>query len=114
MQQLSFAILDTSGMALRSAQGAIEVRHRLPYSTEDSAAAVRPTIMPYIAGKVTEADDFEAFGEASNVSDPALVAKLRLQLLERGNRRDPADPNVSFRGRTPNANTLLCSHCLLQ
>ena len=54
-----------------------------------------------------DADGFDAFKESGDVFNPVLAAKLRNEVLTRGNSRDPAESYVAFRGRMPNADALL-------
>jgi peptidyl-dipeptidase Dcp len=54
-----------------------------------------------------DADGFDAFLETGNIYDPEVAARLRREVLERGNSRDPAESYIAFRGRLPNANALL-------
>ena len=54
-----------------------------------------------------DADGFDAFKETGNVFDPALAAKLRREVYEVGNTRDPAESYKAFRGRMPSADALL-------
>lgn len=39
--------------------------------------------------------------------DPTLASRLRTEVLERGNTRDPAESYIAFRGRPPTADALL-------
>ena len=54
-----------------------------------------------------DADGFDAFKEAGNVFDPELAARLRREVYEVGNTRDPAESYRAFRGRMPTADALL-------
>lgn len=50
-----------------------------------------------------DADGYAAFKQSGNVFDPVLAARLRSEVLLRGNSRDPAESYTAFRGRMPNA-----------
>ena len=46
-------------------------------------------------------------GQPVNVFDPELASKLRREVYEVGNTRDPAESYKAFRGRMPSADALL-------
>ena len=51
--------------------------------------------------EVMDADAFEAFVETGDVFDPATARRLRDSIYAAGNRRDPAEAWMAFRGRAP-------------
>ncbi|HEV7631425.1 MAG TPA: M3 family metallopeptidase [Steroidobacteraceae bacterium] len=61
----------------------------------------------YLWAQVLDHDGFAAFEEAGDVFDPAVARRLREEVLERGNSRDPALSYRAFRGRDPRIDALL-------
>jgi peptidyl-dipeptidase Dcp len=86
---------------------AIGMRHRLAHFSHIFDGGYSASYYAYTWAEVMDADGFEAFKEAGNPYDPALAAKLRREVLERGNTRDPAVSYTAFRGRMPTADALL-------
>ncbi len=126
VQQLSSAILDMRLHALTSlpaifdaraweaaelkALGVPEevgMRHRLAHFSHIFDGGYSAGYYAYTWAEVMDADGFQAFKEAGNIYDPALAAKLRREVLERGNTRDPAESYTAFRGRMPTPEALL-------
>lgn len=85
----------------------IGMRHRLAHFSHIFDGGYSASYYAYTWAEVMDADGFEAFEEAGNVFDPVLASRLREEVLERGNTRDPADSYVAFRGRMPTADALL-------
>jgi peptidyl-dipeptidase Dcp len=54
-----------------------------------------------------DADAFAAFEEAGDVFDAATAQRLAQCIYAAGNRRDPLDAYVAFRGRPPRIEVLL-------
>jgi peptidyl-dipeptidase Dcp len=86
---------------------AVGMRHRLAHFSHIFDGGYSASYYAYTWAEVMDADGFEAFKEAGNPYDPALAAKLRREVLERGNTRDPAVSYAAFRGRMPTADALL-------
>jgi peptidyl-dipeptidase Dcp len=126
VQQLSSAILDMRLHSLTSlpddfdaraweaaelkALGvpeAVGMRHRLAHFSHIFDGGYSAGYYAYTWAEVMDADGFQAFKDAGNIFDPALAAKLRGEVLERGNARDPAESYIAFRGRAPTADALL-------
>lgn len=126
VQQLSSAILDmelhampkppagfearkweAERLAALGVPKAVGMRHRLAHFSHIFDGGYSAGYYAYTWAEVMDADGFAAFKEAGNVFDPTLAAKLRREVLERGNSRDPAESYVAFRGRMPNADALL-------
>ncbi|MDG5487261.1 M3 family metallopeptidase [Sphingomonas sp. BGYR3] len=126
VQQLSSAILDMrlhtlsalpadfDARAWEAAQlkelgvpDAIGMRHRLAHFSHIFDGGYSAGYYAYSWAEAMDADGFEAFKEAGNIFDTALAGKLRREVLERGNSRDPAESYIAFRGRLPNADALL-------
>lgn len=85
----------------------IGMRHRLPHFSHIFDGGYSAGYYAYTWAEAMDADGFAAFKEAGNIFDPTLAARLRREVLERGNTRDPAASYVAFRGRLPNADALL-------
>jgi peptidyl-dipeptidase Dcp len=126
VQQLSSALLDmqlhslaalpagfdarkweTQQLAALGVPEAVGMRHRLAHFSHIFDGGYSASYYAYTWAEVMDADGFEAFKEAGNIFDPSLAAKLRREVLERGNTRDPAESYVGFRGRMPTADALL-------
>lgn len=86
---------------------AVGMRHRLPHFSHIFDGGYSAGYYAYTWAEVMDADGFEAFKETGDVFNPKLAAKLRKEVLERGNSRDPVESYVAFRGRMPNADALL-------
>ena len=54
-----------------------------------------------------DADAFEAFEEAGDIFEPETAGKLKEFVYSAGNRRDPLDAYVAFRGRAPKIDGLM-------
>ena len=126
VQQLSSAVLDMELHSMESIPAgfdaaawekkrlaelgvphAVGMRHRLPHFSHIFDGGYSAGYYAYSWAEAMDADGFEAFKESGDVFNPALAAKLRKEVLERGNSRDPAESYVAFRGRLPNADALL-------
>ncbi len=85
----------------------VGMRHRLAHFSHIFDGGYSASYYAYTWAEVMDADGFEAFKETGNVFDPTLASRLRAEVLERGNTRDPAESYVAFRGRPPTADALL-------
>jgi peptidyl-dipeptidase Dcp len=85
----------------------IGMRHRLPHFSHIFDGGYAASYYAYTWAEAMDADGFDAFKEAGNVFDPELAAKLRREVYEVGNTRDPAESYKAFRGRMPSADALL-------
>lgn len=85
----------------------IGMRHRLPHFSHIFDGGYSASYYAYTWAEAMDADGFDAFKEAGNVFDPELAARLRREVYEVGNTRDPADSYKAFRGRMPSADALL-------
>jgi peptidyl-dipeptidase Dcp len=61
----------------------------------------------YLWSQVLDHDGFEAFKEAGDVFHADVAVRLRTEVLERGNSREPAESYQAFRGRQPRIDALL-------
>ena len=84
----------------------IVMRHRLPHFMH-IMGGYGAGYYSYLWSEVMDADAFAAFEEAGDVFDPATARKLKEFIYSAGNRRDPHDAYVAFRGRPPKIDGLL-------
>jgi peptidyl-dipeptidase Dcp len=91
---------------------AVGMRHRLPHFSHIFDGGYSAGYYAYSWAEAMDADGFEAFKESGDLFDPVLAAKLRREILARGNTRDPAESYIAFRGRLPNAEALLANRGL--
>ncbi|MGQ0455882.1 MAG: M3 family metallopeptidase [Hyphomicrobium sp.] len=84
----------------------IVMRHRLPHFMH-VIGGYAAGYYSYLWSEVMDADAFEAFEETGDVFDPATARKLREYIYSAGNRRDPHEAYVAFRGRPPKIDGLL-------
>jgi peptidyl-dipeptidase Dcp len=84
----------------------IVMRHRLPHFMH-IIGGYAAGYYSYLWSEVMDADAFAAFEETGDVFDPATAGKLKEFIYSAGNRRDPHDAYIAFRGRPPNIAGLL-------
>ncbi|MBS0253157.1 MAG: M3 family metallopeptidase [Proteobacteria bacterium] len=84
----------------------IVMRHRLPHFMH-IMSGYAAGYYSYLWSEVMDADAFAAFEEAGNVFHPATARKLHEFIYSAGNRRDPHEAYVAFRGRPPKIDGLL-------
>ena len=86
----------------------IVMRHRLPHFAHVfSGGGYAAGYYSYMWSEVMDADAFGAFEEAGNVFDRKTARRLAEFIYAAGNRRDPADAYVAFRGRLPTSEAML-------
>jgi peptidyl-dipeptidase Dcp len=86
----------------------IVMRHRLPHFAHVfSGGGYASAYYSYMWSEVMDADAFEAFEEAGNVFDKATARRLKEFIYSAGNRRDPAEAYIAFRGRLPTSEAML-------
>jgi peptidyl-dipeptidase Dcp len=84
----------------------IVMRHRLPHFMH-VMGGYAAGYYSYLWSEVMDADAFAAFEETGNVFDRATATKLQEFIYSAGNRRDPHEAYVAFRGRPPKIDGLL-------
>jgi peptidyl-dipeptidase Dcp len=84
----------------------IVMRHRLPHFMH-IIGGYGAGYYSYLWSEVMDADAFAAFEEAGDLFDPVTAVKLKEFIYSAGNRRDPHDAYVAFRGRPPKIDGLL-------
>jgi len=87
----------------------IVMRHRPPHFQHVFAGSggYAAGYYSYLWSEVLDADAFSAFEAAGDVFDPALAQRLHDSIYAAGNRRDPAEAYVAFRGALPGPQALL-------
>jgi peptidyl-dipeptidase Dcp len=85
---------------------AIVMRHRIPHFMH-IMGGYAAGYYSYLWSEVMDADAFGAFEEAGDVFDPATATRLKEHVYAAGNRRDPLEAYVAFRGRPPRIEGLL-------
>ncbi len=86
----------------------IVMRHRPPHFAHVfSSDGYSASYYAYVWAQVLDQDGFAAFEEAGDVFDATTARRLRDEVLERGNSRDPAESWHAFRGREPRIDALL-------
>jgi len=86
---------------------AIGLRHQLPYFTHVFDGGYASAYYSYLWSEVLDADAFAAFKEAGDLFDPATAARFRAEVLAQGDKRDPMESFIAFRGREPDGRPLM-------
>jgi peptidyl-dipeptidase Dcp len=94
-------------LARLGAPEAIGLRHRLPYFTHVFDGGYASAYYSYLWSEVLDADAFAAFVEAGNLFDPATAARFQAEVLSQGDKRDPMESFIAFRGRRPDGRSLM-------
>jgi len=84
----------------------IVMRHRIPHFLH-IMGGYAAGYYSYLWSEVMDADAFAAFEETGNPFDAATAKKLHKYIYSGGNRRDPLEAYVAFRGRPPEIAGLL-------
>ncbi len=90
----------------------IVMRHRVPHFLH-IMGGYAAGYYSYLWSEVMDADAFGAFEEAGDIFDPATASRLKEFIYSAGNRRDPHDAYVAFRGRPPSVEGMLKKRGLL-
>lgn len=86
---------------------AVGMRHRLAHFSHIFDGGYAASYYAYTWAEVMDADGVDAFKQTGNVFDPAAAKRLREEVLEVGNSRDPVASYTAFRGRMPTAEAML-------
>jgi peptidyl-dipeptidase Dcp len=81
-------------------------RHRVPHFLH-IMGGYAAGYYSYLWSEVMDADAFAAFEEAGDVFDAETARRLEQHIYAAGNRRDPLEAYVAFRGRPPRIEALL-------
>ena len=84
----------------------IVMRHRLPHFMH-IMGGYAAGYYSYLWSEVMDADAFAAFEETGNVFDKKIARQLKEYIYSAGNRRDPHEAYIAFRGRAPKIDGLL-------
>jgi peptidyl-dipeptidase Dcp len=91
------------------------MRHRLPHFQHLFAgSSYASAYYVYIWAEVLDADGFDAFVEAGDIFDPSTAKRLHDEIYSVGNRVDPMQAYLAFRGRPPAVEPLLAQRGLDQ
>jgi peptidyl-dipeptidase Dcp len=92
---------------------AIGMRHRLPhFSHLFSSNSYASAYYVYMWAEVLDADGFDAFIEAGDIFAKEPAQKLYEHIYSAGNRQDPMQAYIAFRGREPTVTPLLAKRGL--
>ena len=78
----------------------ISMRHRLPHFNH-VMGGYAAAYYSYMWSEVMDADAFAAFEETGNIFSQKIARKLRDNIYAAGNRVDPEQAYIAFRGRPP-------------
>lgn len=92
----------------------VGMRHRTPHFSHIFDGGYSAGYYAYTWAEVMDADGFAAFEETGNPWNKAVADRLRTEVLERGNTRDPAESYRAFRGRDPDPRALLKNRGLVE
>ncbi len=84
----------------------VVMRHRIPHF-QHIMGGYAAGYYSYLWSEVMDADAFAAFEEAGDIYDRKTAARLKQHVYSAGNRRDPLEAYVAFRGRPPKVESLL-------
>lgn len=84
----------------------IVMRHRIPHFMH-IMGGYAAGYYSYLWSEVMDADAFEAFEEAGDIFEKGTAARLKEFVYSAGNKRDPLDAYVAFRGRPPRIDGLM-------
>jgi len=89
------------------APSVIGMRHRLPYFTHIFDGGYASAYYSYLWSEVLDTDAYDAFAEAGDIFDQATANRFRDEILAQGNKRDPMESFIAFRGREPAEDALV-------
>jgi peptidyl-dipeptidase Dcp len=93
----------------------IAMRHRTPHFTHVfSGDGYSAGYYSYLWSEVLDSDAFAAFEESGDVFDRPTAERLERFVYAAGNRRDPAEAYMLFRGRLPTIDALLKKRGLVE
>lgn len=84
------------------------MRHRSPHFAHIfSGSGYASAYYSYMWSEMLDADAFAAFKEAGDIFDPATAKRLHDFVYSAGNKRDPAEAYLLFRGSMPKVDAVL-------
>ncbi len=105
-KKLDVADMEKKTLARIGMPKEISLRHRLPHFTHITGGYAAG-YYSYMWSEVMDADAFAAFEETGNIFSRKVAKRLRDHIYAAGNRRDPEDAYIAFRGRKPEVEGLL-------
>ena len=112
---LDLAAFERERLAALEMPDGIGMRHRLPHFQHLFAgSSYASAYYVYIWAEVLDADGFDAFVEAGDIFDPSTAKRLHDEIYSVGNRVDPMQAYLAFRGRPPAVEPLLAQRGLDQ
>lgn len=106
LKALDVDAFESKTLAALGMPSEIVMRHRLPHFMH-IMGGYSAGYYSYLWSEVMDADAFAAFEETGNVFDKKTAAKLKEFIYAAGNRRDPHEAYIAFRGRPPQIDGLL-------
>jgi peptidyl-dipeptidase Dcp len=108
IEHLNFQEFESKTLQSIQMPPAIGMRHRLPhFSHLFSSNSYASAYYVYMWAEVLDADGFDAFIEAGDIFAKDPAQKLYEHIYSAGNRQDPMQAYVAFRGREPTVAPLL-------
>jgi peptidyl-dipeptidase Dcp len=108
LDALDFKAFEAKTLKAIDMPPAIGMRHRLPhFSHLFSSNSYASAYYVYMWAEVLDADGFDAFLEADDLFAPEPARKLYEHIYSAGNRQDPMQAYIAFRGRAPTVTPLL-------
>ncbi|MFM8920507.1 MAG: M3 family metallopeptidase [Limnohabitans sp.] len=105
---LNFKAFEAQTLKAIDMPPAIGMRHRLPhFSHLFSSNSYASAYYVYMWAEVLDADGFDAFLEAGDLFAPEPARKLYEHVYSAGNKQDPMQAYIAFRGRAPTVMPLL-------
>jgi peptidyl-dipeptidase Dcp len=108
LDTLNFKDFEAHTLKVIDMPPAIGMRHRLPhFSHLFSSNSYASAYYVYMWAEVLDADGFDAFLEAGDLFAPEPARKLYAHIYSAGNKQDPMQAYIAFRGRAPTVTPLL-------
>jgi peptidyl-dipeptidase Dcp len=108
LDALDFKAFEATTLKAIDMPPAIGMRHRLPhFSHLFSSNSYASAYYVYMWAEVLDADGFDAFLEADDLFAPEPARKLYEHIYSAGNKQDPMQAYIAFRGRAPTVTPLL-------
>jgi peptidyl-dipeptidase Dcp len=108
LDHLNFQAFESKTLQSIQMPPAIGMRHRLPHFLHlFSSNSYASAYYVYMWAEVLDADGFDAFIEAGDIFAKEPAQKLYEHIYSAGNRQEPMQAYVAFRGREPTVTPLL-------
>lgn len=114
-ESIDFTAFESKTLADLGMPAAIGMRHRLPHFAHIfSSNGYASAYYVYMWAEVLDADGFDAFVEAGDIFAEEPAQRLKEHIYAAGNRQDPMQAYLAFRGRQPTVDALLTKRGLVQ